>query len=493
MAMGKDIAIVFDCGATNVRVVAIDSKGNIHATYSLPNESSADPFYENGRIWDLEILWTKLSKASQEVMKQIAEERIAGVTITTFGVDGTFADRDGNIHYPVISWQCPRTKPVMDDIESYMPLSDLYMISGVYPFSFNTINKLIWFRENRPDIIDNSDQFVFISSLLIGKLCGQIKNDITMLGTGMIADIENRNVSNTILKAIGIERKYFGELANPGEIAGNVIERASENTGIPQGVPVIFAGHDTQFAIYGSGADINQPVLSSGTWEILMTRSRYFRADKTEFVNAITTEMDAIPGCYDIGQNWLGSAILEWFSKRYYGELSGDDLYERMIKDAGQVLPTKESLVLDISMFNESSIQNFDTIVSFPKDRPREQSYRLLLEGLAYRLKDALESLESAGNFTAEKIICVGGGSKNRLWNQIRADVCNRPIQLIDQKETTVLGASMFVFAAKDPKQTVEDYRTGIDYKPEIINPSENCLIYKDLYRAYLSMKDLRK
>lgn len=38
----------------------------------------------------------------------------------------------------------------------------------------------------------------------------------------------------------------------------------------------------------------------------------------------------------------------------------------------------------------------------------------------------------------------VGGGSKNKLWNQIRADVLGCPIDVIDIAESTVLGAAIF-------------------------------------------------
>lgn len=76
----------------------------------------------------------------------------------------------------------------------------------------------------------------------------------------------------------------------------------------------------------------------------------------------------------------------------------------------------------------------------------RGHIYRAALEALSYKLKGALNAIEKAGNFKAESVICVGGGSKNELWNQIRADICQIPVKIISQKETTVLGASFFVF-----------------------------------------------
>src|SRR5512140_3334628 len=132
MAAG-DVVIVFDCGATNVRAVAINSKGEILASESYPNNTRPDPFYPFYRIWDVHEIWNKMCLASQKVVSQIKPDSIAGVTVTTFGVDGTLFDKNGTMLYPVISWQCERTNSIMADIEKYMPLTELYSENGVLP------------------------------------------------------------------------------------------------------------------------------------------------------------------------------------------------------------------------------------------------------------------------------------------------------------------------------------------------------------------------
>lgn len=486
----KDIAIVFDCGATNVRVIAMDTAGQILGSHALPNETDEDPFLKEGRIWDLEKLWNKLHKAAKEVTSKLDTNRIAGATVTTFGVDGTFVNEQNELLYPVISWQCERTTPIMQNIDKYLPSDQLYTISGVYPYAFNTIHKLIWFKENKPEILDKANRFLFIPSLLINKLSGAQLNDATMMGTSMMGDIANRELSDTILDTIGIKKELFGSFAEPGDQAGEINKYASELTGIPIGVPVFLAGHDTQFAIYGSGASLNQPVLSSGTWEILMTRSNTFSSGEVEFKNNLTTELDAISGVYNIGQNWLGSGVLEWFSKHFYPELQGDELYETMIKEAEQIPEGSLGVSVDTAFYDDGTSDNTGTIKGLTINTKRAQVYRAFLEGLAYRLREGLEALQNAGNFKAERIICVGGGSKNRLWNQLRADICNTPIQLIDQKETTVLGASMFVFSGSNIFENPEAACKNINYNPSVVQPSKNRAIYDALYKNYMSFKN---
>ncbi|MBI9060678.1 MAG: L-fuculokinase [Marinilabiliaceae bacterium] len=488
--MQKDIAIVFDCGATNVRVIAMDTKGSILASKAMSNETDDDPCFEGGRIWDLDKLWGKLCDCSLEVTKTIDAERIAGITFTTFGVDGALVGAVGELLYPVISWQCGRTQPIMESIDRYMPLDKLYELSGVFPYAFNTINKLIWFKENKPDLLEKAHRFLFIPSLLINKLTGAMQNDATMMGTSMMTDLKNRRFSQQILDTIGVDPSLFGEIAEPGDKAGVINLQGSEETGLPLGMPVFFAGHDTQFAIFGSGAKLNQPVLSSGTWEILMSRSTDFRASKKELEKNLTTEGDAINGVFNIGQNWLGSGVLEWFSKNFYPELSGNDLYRTMIEEATQVLPGSHGLQIDPSFYDDGTGGAGGTINGLTINTKRHEIYRALLESLAFRLREGLEALEEAGGFKAERIICVGGGSKNNLWNQLRANVCQVPIQLIDQKETTVLGGALFVFAGSKVFSSVDEARENICYNPHVIQVnSEEKGMWDDLYNKYLAYK----
>ena len=270
--MSQKIIIVLDCGATNIRSVAINEKGEILVQKSYPNNTQHDPYFNGGLIWDVDEIWGKLIKATRQVISKINKNEIAGITITTFGVDGAPMKKSGELLYPVISWTCRRTAPIMKNIEKYISLKRLYQISGVNTVSFNTINKFIWFKENKPEILDQMGYFVFMPSLLIHKLTGDFVTDTTMAGTSMMTDIKTRNFSTEILDAIGIENK-FPPMVEPGEIVGMVNQTASDETGIPSGTPVIAAGHDTQFAIFGSGAKENEVVLSSGTWEILMART----------------------------------------------------------------------------------------------------------------------------------------------------------------------------------------------------------------------------
>jgi L-fuculokinase len=465
-----DIVIVFDCGATNVRVVAINSRGIIITSESAPNNTKPDPFFPSWRIWDVNEIWQKMCMASLKVISRINKNDIAGITVTTFGVDGTLFDISGKMLYPVISWQCERTNPIMANIGKYIPLADLYRECGVLPFTFNTINKLIWFAENKPDLVNKSHRFLFMPSVFTFFLTGEMMNDSTMAGTSMATTLTTRNFSETILKKIGFPSDRMGKLAESGTITGMVTREASSETGIPAGTPVVATGHDTQFAIFGSGADINQPVLSSGTWEILMVRSASFRTGREQLDMAITTELDSRPGLFNIGNQWIASGVLEWARKNLYCDIK-KDIYEAMIAGAEKVPSGCNGVKVIPKFYEELKGKPGGQIMGLTMESTRDEIYRAILEALSERLVEGKNALEKAGGFKTESILCVGGGSKNRLWNRLRAEYAGVPVKVIDQKETTVLGASLFVQSACGNASTPEEARSNIDYNIEIIEP----------------------
>jgi L-fuculokinase len=467
-----DIAIVFDCGATNVRVIAINSKGDILASESYANNTQPDPFYPSYRIWDANEIWNKMCMACRKVLLQINKNHIAGVTVTTFGVDGALFDKNGIMLYPVISWQCERTNPIMAGIDKYIPLNELYAETGVLPFNFNTINKLIWLVEQKPELVEKSEIFLFMPSIFSYFLSGEMVNDITMAGTSMVTNLSSRGYSKKIIKNTGFPIEKLGKPVEAGTITGKVSSKASSETGLAVGLPVVATGHDTQFAVFGSGAAVNEPVLSSGTWEILMARSSGYKSGKEQLDMAITTELDARPGLFNIGNQWIASGMLEWARKVLYPDIK-ENVYEIMINGASEVPPGSNGVKIVPKFYEELKGEPGGKILGLTMDSTRDEIYRAMLEALSQRLKEGKDALEKAGGFKTDSILCVGGGSKNRLWNQLRADYSGVPIKVTDRKETTVLGASLFVQSACGNASSPEEARAALDYKTTIIEPNK--------------------
>jgi len=431
--MKEQAVIVLDCGATNIRAIAVSQHGKILSQKSFSNQTSTDPYFKGGLIWDADRIIKKLSKACQQVIKELQDTHILGVCTTSFGVDGAPFDVNKKQLYPVISWACKRNSDLIDEVHGIYPLHDLYHTTGLHQFDFNSIYKLYWLQKYRKDVMENMDHWLFMPSIISGHLCNQLFTDVSMAGTSMLCDRFTRRFSEKILSAFHLHKEQFPALTEAGKTIGKVTEKASREFGLAAGLPVYAAGHDTQFAIFGSGADVNEVVLSSGTWEILMVRTPEARSGDAAFKAGITIELDADPGLYNPGMQWLGSRYVEEIKKAHFKEeLHREDIYELMISEAEEAI-SKRGII-----------------------------FRKILEDLSKKTADNLKILEKNCGFQAESIIVVGGGSKNSLWNSLREDFLGIQVKTIPQAETTVLGAAMFAFAGAGIYPSPEEARNAM-------------------------------
>ncbi len=451
--MKQKIIIVLDCGATNVRSVAVDDKGVILAEKSYSNKTQADPFYKEGIIWNVDEIWQKLAKATKQVVGEVNKEAIMGITITTFGVDGAPFNKSGKQIYPVISWACQRTNDILDDFYDQISLEKLYKTSGVNHFHFNTIYKLYWLLKNKPEVMVEMDQWLFMPSIIARKICNTLYTDVSMMGTSMLGDLKTRQFSNEILSTLKLSVNHFPPLKEAGEQVGIVSAKASKILGLNEGLPLFSAGHDTQFALFGSGAKENEVVLSSGTWEILMMRTEKVNIKNSFVEKGVTIELDAKLPLFNPGIQWLGSGILEQIKRQLFTDIQDrDDIYDIMIAEAEAVKECK--LQIDLDFLNHKSF-----IQELHLQSSRGEIYLATLNALAEKTKASLKILEDLSGVKVKSLLVVGGGSKNKLWNKIRAKKLGIEVKTNAQTETTVLGAAMFAFGASKVYDSVEQAR----------------------------------
>lgn len=278
----------------------------------------------------------RFADCCRQIHDQLASCTVRGITVTTFGVDGALVDEQGALLYPIISWKCPRTAAVMENISQYMPARQLQQIAGVGAFAFNTLYKLVWLKENHPQLLAQAHAWLFISSLINHRLTGEFTTDLTMAGTSQMLDLRQRDFSAPILQATGLPRRLFPRLVEAGQPIGALLPEAAALLGLPVGIPVISAGHDTQFALFGAGAGQDEPVLSSGTREILMVRSAQVDTSLLCDYSGSTCELDSQPGRYNPGMQWLASGVLEWVRKLLW---SADTPWQTLIDEAQAIPP----------------------------------------------------------------------------------------------------------------------------------------------------------
>jgi len=485
-----DAVLVLDCGATNVRAIAVDPEGVlIHSSYE-PNKAVRQFSDKDWLIWDFETIWKKLARCAGEVVQQVGRDSIVSVVVTTFGDDGAPVNEDGSLLYPIISWQCPRTVSITERIDDYIPSRDLFSISGEQVMRQHTIMRLIWLWENEPDLFEDVHAYLMTPGLVNHRLTGRMVNDPTSADCTMLIDIKKRAFSEDLLKRLGLVPSFFGEMVEPGEVIGPLTDDAADVLGLPPGVPVVAAGHDTQFAVCGSGCLPNEAVLSSGTWEILFLRHHRPITSEAARRAGLKNECDAVPGLFNVGQQWIGSGALEWAAGLLFQDIASDpDRYEKMIEVARVHPPGSGGIFVEPSFLQGSGVTRIHntagTILGLDLHTDRGQIYRAFLEGLSYHLRMAMTLLSKHTNVSPEVLTLVGGGARNALWKQIRADVLNLPIRLTRQQENTVVGAAMFGFIGAGIYGSFEEAYNEIDFFSDIIEPSRDRAVYDDLFETF--------
>lgn len=471
--MANDVVVVLDCGATNVRAIAVDANGRIVAKSVLSN--ATQPAQENPtwHVWVLDEIMGKLGRCCREIREALngADARVVGLTVTSFGVDGTLLDAEGNLLYPVISWKCPRTASVMADIRKYIDPDRLQRVSGVGHFTFNTIYKLIWLKENRPELVARATTWLFISSLINFRLTGVRSTDRTMAGTSQLLDLNSGTFSDEILACVGIEPTLFPSMVSPGTVLGTLQSEAAGLLGLSAGLPVTSSGHDTQFALFGSGAGMNQPVLSSGTWEILMVRSAHVDTAALTGFSGSTCELDATPGYFNPGLQWLASGVLEWLRETCWKDTDSATVYTRMMEEAEKVPRGCNGVRMIPELLIGELGSGAGALSGLSIATSRGHLYRAALEALAEKLAGQLRELEEIGRFEASELIIVGGGSKNHLWNQIKADAIQRPVRAVAENETTVLGAALYAFFGLGRFSSPDAARASVHHDYALFEP----------------------
>lgn len=465
------LVLALDCGATSLRAILLNSEGVILAHASRPSETRVGIDGPGYHHWDFDRIMSDLVSCSNEILKDRDAKQIAAITVTTFGCDGAWVNADGSLRGPVISWKCPRTAPIMEAIDEIIPMQRLQEITGTGRMAFNTIYKLLWLQRNKPEVADGAAAWLFISSLINHRLTGEFTTDHSMAGTSQLIDLKSGDFSPEVLRAIGIDRAAFPRMVHAGEVIGNLTPDASQRFGLGGHCPpVVSAGHDTQFAVFGSGAEQNQPVLSSGTWEILMVRAATARLSVEDFAAGATCEFDAARGLLNPGLQWLGSGVLEWIRDTCYrGEGTGSAVYETMIREASAVPPGCEGVSFAPDFLPSGSTRG--RIDGLLLGHTRGHIYRAALEALSARLADQLMRLEQVGGFSAPSIILVGGATRNAFWTQLRANAIGRPIRVRTEPETTVLGAAMFAFAGAGIHASPEAARDAFGAEFQEVHP----------------------
>ncbi len=485
-----ETVLVVDCGATSITVAAVDEQGHIVSATTRENRPASQPGGEAGwLIWDMKRLWATVCTAMRDTVRDVPMAKLSAVAVATWGADGAPVTESGELTYPAIAWQCPRNWQAASRLAGKFDPRWLFDRTGYQVIGFNTLFKLGWLRENAPEALEKADKWLMMPGLLSQRLCGETNLDVTSASTMMMLDLQKREWCPELLDAVGVDASLFPDLTYPGRVIGELRPEVARQTGLEPGIPVVAAGHDTQFAPIGSGAEADDAIVSTATWEIAMLRTDAPAAGEYAFEQGVLTEADAVPEVYNPQLLMMGSGTLEWVRESLFGteeDASSEDLLVAAAgvpEGAGGVMFVP-SLVPDTGPSRRH--RTAGTLVGLRLGTSRAQIYRAALEGLCFQLRQAVGILSEATGFRPERLRVVGEGARNPLWNQLRADVCGMPVVVNEHKEATVVGTAVAAWVGAGRFDSIEAGMHELTRETEVFEPSAQSGKYDSMFEDYI-------
>lgn len=494
-----------DLGSTSLKCVIYDLTGNVVASGTRPTEQyHPNPEQPEWTVWQPEQIWGGTAAAMKDAIAQLDDPRyIKGVAVTGMGMDGVPVDEQGQWLYPFISWHDPRTAPQLQWWEDTIGASRTFSIGGNTLWRFSTALRLLWMAEHEPDILARTDKWLLIEDFLNFMLCGRLATDYTMASCTLLFDQKNCDWSEEILSESGIERRLMCDAHPSGTFLGGVTAAASAATGLPEGTPVLLGGHDYLCGALPVGAFTPGVVLDvTGTWEIVLATIPAPILTPEVQKLGVTIETHVARDTYAVWGGAVASDMLEWYRKEYGYEAQqraekegGVDWDYLMSEASASPAGARGAMFLPhmsaagCPLVDARSLGAFVGLSNFAQSG---DILRAIIEGLDYQVLDIVTALKTGLGISHDRLIAVGGATRNQFWMQNKADVVGLPIEVPEVEEATPLGAAILagigVGLFKNEQDAFERvYKPGKTYQPDPQLSSKYAewyQIYKQLYPA---------
>jgi rhamnulokinase len=364
--------------------------------------------------------------AIEESVRQGIEEasllaHLASIGVDSWGVDYVLLDAQSQRVGQAVCYRDDRTKGMIVLVASRMPRAEIYRRTGIQFMPFNTIFQLAAMVEREPEWVARTRHLLMIPDYFHFRLCGIIANEYTDATTTQLLNL-NGAWDRDLIAAAGLDQIWMQPPVEAGTVLGDarVGGRAIK--------VVAGATHDTASAVVGTPFESGtEAFLSSGTWSLMGVESVVPYASKQAMQWNFANE-GGFGRRYRVLKNIMGLWLLQRITQEF--QIPIDDA---LLSATAEAAPWRSIVNPDDARFlnpasMKQAIAEYCAETRQPAPETPAQFARCALESLAltYRLvKEQLESLRGEG---LTRIRIVGGGSKNRLLNQLCANACQLPV-----------------------------------------------------------------
>ena len=486
-----------DVGTTNTKAVVYDSAiGRAVAVASRPTLSH-HPRPEWTEVEPTEI-WRGVVESVREATAGLVGD-VSAVAVASMAEAGTPLDSLGRDLYPMIAWHDPRTQPQAQRWHDLIGAERHFAITGQSIAAKYSLNKILWLRENEAAVWSQARKWVCVEDFVNWRLSGEFATDYSIASRTIAFDQTTLDWSPEMLRLADVSADLFPRAHPSGTVVGAITAEAAAATGLRAGTPVVTGGHDhlcgsLSAGIVGSGALLE----SMGTAEACLLIADRFEPSERLLRGGYCTYAHVVRGTYVVmfGLNSSGG-LVEWLVTKLWGEGTGSDVRARAFalgaEAASAVRPGSDGAFWLPHLSGVSTPWNDEraraALFGLTGAHTPGHLYRALLEGLGYWLRENVEFLAAeVGLPLGDRIIAIGGGTRNALWMRTKADITGRVVSVVDVPEATALGAALLAgigigeFADAAAAAASVD-RSSTDYEPDAASHSAYTRYYERVYR----------
>jgi sugar (pentulose or hexulose) kinase len=489
--MKKKYILAIDCGTQSIRGMIFDTEGKMIAkeSYLFHGYYSKKPHYYEA---DPQMFWDGLCKVTNKLkLNNNVFDYIKGISVATMRDTSICVDKNGEPVRDAIIWLDNRK------LEKPIPMSLKYrLLFAIVNFTdiAEYMNKTChghWVMKNEPEIWSSTEKFLQLSTFLNYKLTGEYV-DSNASAVGHIPygykTKEWDKPSGIKSQIFQIDHKKLYDLVSPFKLLGTITKQASEETGLPEGLPVVAAGSDKSCETIGVGCVNNEMgSISLGSQTTIQTTTTNYYELITFFPPFPALKPDAFnPEIIIYRGFWMLNWFKEEFMKKEKDELEnkGKNLDEFLNSKIIEIEAGSAGLLLQPFWGQELlRPEARGCMIGFHDEHTKYHIYRAMIEGLGYALLEGIERIEKKSKSIIKEFGLSGGGSQSDVICQIMADILNRPVYRVQTSETTGLGAAIAGFLGVEIYSDLEKAISEMVHKDKIYFPNENNVkIYSELY-----------
>jgi xylulokinase len=440
--MSGSFFLGIDISTTSSKALLIDERGQVTAVASSPHTlQTPKPLWseQDPREW-----WGAASASIRSVLEKAG---IGGESIAAIGLTGqmhglVLLDEAGNVLRPAILWNDQRTKSQCEEIHQRIGKEKFIQITGNVALPGFTAPKILWVKENEPDVYAKAKHVLLPKDYIRYRLTGEYAMDKADGAGTVLFDLKSRSWSSEVLDTLEIDPAWMPQTFEGPEFTGYVTAEAALETGLRVGTSVAAGGGDQAAQAVGVGAvESGIVALTVGTSGVVFATTPSALIEPEGRLHAFC---HALPDRWHFMGVMLSAAgSLQWYRDTLAPHISFDDL----LKEAESVSAGSEGLQF-LPYLSGERTPHPDPLargafIGLTLRHSRGHMTRAVLEGVAFGLKDSFRLIQNAGLGAITQVRASGGGTKGALWRQILASVLEAELVTVNTTEGAAYGAAL--------------------------------------------------